>query len=147
MIAVDPGEQGAVARWTADGLAWVLPLDEGFLPAQALAELPGEVLIVELPGFARDKASVSSALYDANPANNLAGASLLVRTTTLSGTVTDSETGAPLGAGGYSISSLPAGTYALTITYAGRQQRTVMATVTPGVVTRAGNVALPLAVS
>ena len=62
MIAVDPGEQGAVARWTADGLAWVLPLDEGFLPAQALAELPGEVLIVELPGFARDKASVSSAL-------------------------------------------------------------------------------------
>jgi len=62
MIAVDPGEQGAVARWTADGLAWVLPLDDGFLPAQALAELPGEVLIVELPGFARDKASVSSAL-------------------------------------------------------------------------------------
>ena len=62
MIAVDPGELGAVARWTADGLAWVLPLDEGFLPAQALAELPGEVLIVEEPGFARDKASVSSAL-------------------------------------------------------------------------------------
>jgi hypothetical protein len=62
MIAVDPGEQGAVARWTAAGLLWVLPLDDGFLPAQALAELPGEVLIVELPGFARDKASVSSAL-------------------------------------------------------------------------------------
>ncbi len=62
MIAVDPGEQGAVARWTADGLLWALPLDDGFLPAQALAELPGEVLIVELPGFARDKASVSSAL-------------------------------------------------------------------------------------
>ena len=41
-------------------------------------------------------ASVSSALYDANPANNLAGVSLLVRTTTLSGTVADSETGAPL---------------------------------------------------
>jgi hypothetical protein len=58
-----------------------------------------------------------------------------------------SETGAPLGAGGYSISSLPAGTYALTITYAGKAQRTVMATVTAGVVTRASNVALPSAAS
>ncbi|MCU1688835.1 MAG: hypothetical protein JWN20_763 [Jatrophihabitantaceae bacterium] len=58
-----------------------------------------------------------------------------------------SETGAPLGSGGYSIASLPAGTYALTITFAGKQQRTVMATVTAGVVTRASNVALPSAVS
>jgi uncharacterized repeat protein (TIGR01451 family) len=40
--------------------------------------------------------SVTSALYDANPANNLAGVGLLVRTTTLTGTVTDFETAAPL---------------------------------------------------
>lgn len=73
------------------------------------------------------------------------GQRIWTTTSTVAGAT--SETGAPLGAGGYSISSLPAGTYALTITYAGRQQRTVMATVTPGVVTRAGNVALPLAVS
>ena len=51
MIAVDPGEQGAVARWTADGLAWVLPLDGGFLPAQALAERGYQVIVVE----ARDR--------------------------------------------------------------------------------------------
>ncbi len=74
MIAVDPGEQGAVARWTADGLLWALPLDDGFLPAQALAELPGEVLIVELPGFARDKASVSSALAQGRNVGRVEGA-------------------------------------------------------------------------
>ena len=74
MIAVDPGELGAVARWTADGLAWVLPLDDGFLPAQALAELRGEVLIVEEPGFARDKASVSSALAQGRNVGRVEGA-------------------------------------------------------------------------
>jgi len=41
-------------------------------------------------------ASASSALYDANPSNNTASASLLVQTTTLSGAVTDVTTGAPL---------------------------------------------------
>lgn len=41
-------------------------------------------------------ASVTSTLYDANPANNSASAGLLVQTTTLSGTVTDFTSGAPL---------------------------------------------------
>lgn len=64
-------------------------------------------------------------------------------TSTVAGAV--SETGGQLGPGGYSISSLPAGTYAVTITYPGKQQRTVMATVTAGVVTRASTAALPQA--
>ena len=41
-------------------------------------------------------ASVTSILYDANPANNSASAGLLVQTTTLSGAVTDAANGAPL---------------------------------------------------
>lgn len=41
-------------------------------------------------------ASASSALYDPSPANNSAGAGLTVRTTTLSGTVVDAVSGAPL---------------------------------------------------
>jgi uncharacterized repeat protein (TIGR01451 family) len=41
-------------------------------------------------------ASVTSTLYDANPANNSSSAGLLVQTTTLSGTVTDAQIGAPL---------------------------------------------------
>lgn len=74
MIAVDPGGLGAVARWTADGLVWALPLDEGFLPSRAIAELPGEVLIVEEPGFAREKASVSSALAQGRNVGRVEGA-------------------------------------------------------------------------
>ena len=41
-------------------------------------------------------ASVTATLYDANPANNSASAGLLVQTTTLSGTVADFTTAAPL---------------------------------------------------
>ena len=41
-------------------------------------------------------ASASSALYDASPADNTASVGLIVQTTTLSGTVTDVVSGAPL---------------------------------------------------
>jgi uncharacterized repeat protein (TIGR01451 family) len=41
-------------------------------------------------------ASVTATLYDASPANNAASASLVVQATTLSGAVTDIETGSPL---------------------------------------------------
>ncbi len=48
-------------------------------------------------------ASVSSAYYDAVPANNTAGASLTVKTTSLSGVVTDSDSGAVLANTGIKI--------------------------------------------
>jgi hypothetical protein len=74
------------------------------------------------------------------------GQQVWTTTSTIAGaTAADGTT--PLGPGGYNLTSLPAGTYAVTVTNAGKVQRTVLVTVTAGTASTAQTVELPQAVS